>query len=82
MFLGKWFKPQNISFMNQVSLVCFFFSTGGYIVILSPRHLIDPFESSMNELADQGAWRMLNRKLVPEYLREQEGILLSFQKSL
>ena len=52
------------------------------MVFLSPRRHMDLYQSSMKELVDQGAWRMLNRKLVPEYLRGQEGILCSFQKPL
>ena len=43
---------------------------------------MEPFLSAMNEMVDQGAWRMLNRKLIYEYLRGQEGILCSFQKPL
>ena len=43
---------------------------------------MEPFEPSMDRLVQEGDWRMLNRKLVPDYLKGIEGVLHMFQKSL
>ena len=54
--------------------------TGGYVVILTSKKNVEPFEPSMDRLVQEGAWRMLNRKLVPDYLKGEDALLYSFQK--
>ena len=50
-------------------------------MILTPRHLVEPLEPSLRKFEEEGAWRMLNRKLVSEYFKNEEALLYSFQKS-
>ena len=51
------------------------------MVILTPRTFVEPFEPSLRKFEDEGAWRMLKRKLVSEYLKNEDALLYSFQKS-
>ena len=55
--------------------------TGGYVVILTSKKNIEPFEPSMDRLVQEGAWRMLNRKLVSDYLKGEDALLYLFKKS-
>ena len=51
-------------------------------VFLNPTKCVEPFEPSMDKLVQEGAWRMLNRKLAPDYFKGIEGVLHTLQKSL
>ena len=49
-------------------------------MIFSVKDHVEVFEPAFLKLEESGAWRMLNRKVIPDYIKNREGLLFSFQK--